>query len=125
VLGRVARLTPWRRDRRAGAGTQAPHRRRARAESASLSNRPLIDALGNGADVALNIQGDVPTLEGANRRTSSSPRSEAQLGEWTAKAVCEGRGLRLTDECQILNLAKNRSDLLTGPGGAPDGSVKG
>ena len=35
-----------------------------------------------------------------------------------------GQNLRQTDEFQILNLAKNRPDLLTAPGGAPYGSVK-
>lgn len=93
------------------------------SEDASLNNRPLIDALRRGGD-ALNIQGDFPTLEQTNRRASYSPLWEAQFGEWTAKAVKQGLNTRQTDEFQILNLAKNRPDLLTGPGGAPYGSLK-
>lgn len=93
------------------------------AEDASLSNRPLIEALRRGGD-ALNVQGDFPTLEANNRRASYSPLWEAQFGEWTAKAVRQGLNRRQTDEFQILNLAKTRPDLLTAPGGKPYGSVK-
>ena len=93
------------------------------AEEARLSNRGLINALRRGGD-ALNVQGDFPTLEQLNRRASYSPLWEAQFGEWTAKAVAQGRNTRQTDEFQILNLAKTRPDLLTAPGGAPYGSVK-
>ncbi len=92
-------------------------------EDASLSNRPLLDALRLGGD-ALNVQGDFPTLEEPNRRASYSPLWEAQFGEWTAKAVRTGQNTRQTDEFQILALAKDHPDLLTGPGGAPYGSVK-
>ncbi len=93
------------------------------SEDASLSNTALIRALRNGGD-ALNVQGDFPTLTANNRRASYSPLWEAQFGEWTAKAVRLGLNTRQTDEFQILNLAKTRPDLLTGPGGAPYGSVK-
>ncbi|MBA3524787.1 MAG: hypothetical protein H0T85_09605 [Geodermatophilaceae bacterium] len=94
------------------------------AEDASLSNRALINSLRLGGD-ALNVQGDFPTLEQNNRRASYSPLWEAQFGEWTPKAIRLGLNVRQTDEFQILNLAMTRPDLLTAPGGAPYGSVKG
>ncbi len=93
------------------------------SEDASLDNRPLIDALRAGGD-ALNVQGDFPTLTADNRRASYSPLWEAQFGQWTDKAVKLGLNRRQTDEFQILNLAKTRPDLLTGPGGKPYGSIK-
>jgi len=39
------------------------------------------------------------------------------------KALSTGQATRQVDENQILNLAANRPDLLTGPGGADYGSV--
>lgn len=93
------------------------------ADDASLHDTALLYALSHGGD-ALNIQGDFPTLTQDNRRDAYSPLWEAQFGQWTQKAVQEGLNTRQTDEFQILRLAAQRPDLLTGPGGAPYGSVK-
>lgn len=93
------------------------------AEDASLNNQALLKALREDGD-ALNIQGDFPTLTENNRRSAYSPLWEAQFGEWTQKAVKAGLNTRQTDEFQILKLAAERPDLLTGPGGATFGSVK-
>jgi hypothetical protein len=48
---------------------------------------------------------------------------DAQLGEWSPKAIKEGLNKRQIDENVVFNLAANRPDLLTGPGGAPYGSA--
>ena len=93
------------------------------SEDAALDNKALLSALAHGGD-ALNIQGDFPTLTQDNRRDAYSPLWEAQFAEWTQKAIQEGLDTRQTDEFQILKLAAERPDLLTGPGGAPYGSVK-
>jgi len=45
------------------------------------------------------------------------------LGQWTKKAIRQHLNTRQTDENTILRLATNRPDLLTGPNGAPYGSV--
>jgi hypothetical protein len=92
------------------------------SEDASLDNRPLIDALRNGGDL-LNVFGDFPTLSDPRHADAYSPLWDAQVGEWTAKAIAEGYDKRQIDENVIFNLAANRPDLLTGPGGAPYGSV--
>lgn len=52
-----------------------------------------------------------------------SPLWDAQVGEWTAKAIAEKHNTRQSDENEILNLAATRPDLLTGKGGMPFGSV--
>lgn len=93
------------------------------SEDAALDNPALLSALAHGGD-ALNIQGDFPTLTQLNRQDAYSPLWEAQFGEWTPKAIQEGLDTRQTDEFQILKLAAEHPDLLTGPGGAPYGSVK-
>ena len=93
------------------------------SEDAALDNKALLSALAHGGD-ALNIQGDFPTLTQLNRQDAYSPLWEAQFGEWTPKAIQEGLDTRQTDEFQILKLAAEHPDLLTGPGGAPYGSVK-
>jgi len=93
------------------------------SDDASLSDTALLQSLANGGD-ALNVQGDFPTLTQENRRDAYSPFWEAQFGQWTQKAVKEGLNTRQTDEFQILKLAAEHPDLLTGPNGAPYGSVK-
>lgn len=93
------------------------------SEDASLANKALLSALAHGGD-SLNVQGDFPTLTQDNRRDAYSPLWEAQFGEWTPKAIQEGLDTRQTDEFQILRLAAQHPDLLTGPGGVPYGSVK-
>ncbi len=92
------------------------------SEDASLSNTALLEALHNSGD-ALNVLGDIPSLADPRHANAYSPLWDAQLGEWTKKAVDEGLNKRQTDENQILNLVAQHPDLLTGPGGAPYGSV--
>lgn len=93
------------------------------SEDASLQNTALLSALAHGGD-ALNIQGDFPTDTQSIHADAYSPLWEAQFGQWTQKAIDEGLDTRQTDENEILKLAATRPDLLTGPGGAPYGSVK-
>jgi hypothetical protein len=92
------------------------------SEDASLSNTALIDALRKGGDL-LNVFGDFPTLADPRHAQAYSPLWDAQLGEWTPKAIKEGLNKRQIDENVVFNLAANRPDLLTGPGGAPYGSA--
>ena len=79
-------------------------------------------ALAAGGD-SRNVQGDFPTITDPRHALSYSPLWDAQLGQWTDKAVKAGLNTLQTDENQILNLAATRPDLLTGPGGAGYGSV--
>ncbi len=92
------------------------------SEDASASNTALIDALRNGGDL-LNVFGDFPTLTDPRHADAYSPLWDAQLGQWTQKAIDEGLNTRQIDENVVFNLAATRPDLLTGPGGAPYGSV--
>ena len=91
-------------------------------EDASLRNVALLAALRRGGD-ARNVQGDFPTITDPRHSTPYSPLWDAQLGEWTPKAVKARLNTLQTDENKILNLAASRPDLLTGPGGARYGSV--
>ncbi|MEO7745119.1 MAG: hypothetical protein ABIV05_02695 [Actinomycetota bacterium] len=91
-------------------------------EDASLANTALLAALRHGGD-ARNVQGDFPTITDPRHSTPYSPLWDAQLGEWTPKAVKAGLNTLQNDENKILNLAASRPDLLTGPGGAEYGSV--
>ncbi len=92
------------------------------SEDANLGNAALLAALAAGGD-ARNVQGDFPTITDPRHALSYSPLWDAQLGQWTDKAVKAGLNTLQTDENQILNLAATRPDLLTGPGGAAYGSV--
>lgn len=92
------------------------------SEDASLKNAGLLAALHNQGDT-LNVLGDVPSLADPRHANAYSPLWDAQIGEWTKKAVDQKLNTRQTDENQILNLVAQRPDLLTGPGGAPYGSV--
>ena len=92
------------------------------SEDASLENTGLINALRNGGDL-LNVFGDFPTLSDPRHAQAYSPLWDAQLGEWTAKAVKAGLNKKQIDEVEVFNLAAKRPDLLTGPGGAPYGSA--
>jgi hypothetical protein len=92
------------------------------SEDASADNTALIDALRNGGDL-LNVFGDFPTLKDPRHADAYSPLWDAQLGEWTQKAIDEGLDKRQIDENVVFNLAATRPDLLTGPGGAAYGSV--
>jgi hypothetical protein len=91
------------------------------AEDASAGNTAFIDALRNGGDL-LNVFGDFPTLTDPRHAQAYSPLWDAQLGEWTAKAIAAGLNTRQIDEVQVFNLAATRPDLITGPGGTPYGS---
>ena len=92
------------------------------SEDASADNTALIDSLRNGGDL-LNVFGDFPTLNDPRHADAYSPLWDAQLGQWTDKAISEGFDKRQIDEVEVFNLAATRPDLLTGPGGAPYGSV--
>jgi len=92
------------------------------SEDASASNSALIDALRKGGDL-LNVFGDFPTLKDPRHSQAYSPLWDAQLGQWTQKAIDEGFNKRQIDENVVFNLAATRPDLITGPGGAPYGSV--
>jgi hypothetical protein len=92
------------------------------SEDASAGNHALIDALRNGGDL-LNVFGDFPTESDPRHALAYSPLWDAQLGEWTAKAIRLGLNKRQIDEVQVFNLAATRPDLITGPGGAPYGSA--
>ncbi len=92
------------------------------SEDASASNTALINSLRNGGDL-LNVFGDFPTLTDPRHADAYSPLWDAQLGQWTQKAIDEGLNTRQIDENEVFNLAATRPDLLTGPGGAPYGSV--
>jgi hypothetical protein len=92
------------------------------SEDASADNTALINALRNGGDL-LNVFGDFPTLKDPRHADAYSPLWDAQLGEWTQKAIDEGLDKRQIDENVVFNLAATRPDLLTGPGGTPYGSV--
>ena len=92
------------------------------SEDASAGNTALIDALRNGGDL-LNTLGDFPSLADPRHANAYSPLWDAQFGEWSKKAVDGKLNTRQTDENEILNLVATRPDLVTGPGGAPYGSV--
>jgi len=92
------------------------------SQDASAGNTALINALRNGVDL-LNVFGDFPTLADPRHAQAYSPLWDAQLGQWTQKAIDEGLDKRQIDENVVFNLAATRPDLLTGPGGAPYGSV--
>ncbi len=92
------------------------------AEDANLTNRPLLDALNKEGDL-LNVLGDFPSLADPRHANAYSPLWDAQVGEWTKKAVASGKNTRQNDENEIINLAARHPDLLTGPKGAPYGSV--
>ncbi len=92
------------------------------SEDASAGNTGLIRALRYGGDI-LNVFGDFPTLRDSRHAQAYSPLWDAQLGEWTPKAIRLGLDRRQVDEVAVFNLAATRPDLLTGPGGAAYGSV--
>ncbi len=91
-------------------------------EDASADNTALINALRNGGDL-LNVFGDFPTLRDPRHADAYSPLWDAQLGQWTQKAIDAGLNTRQIDENVVFNLAATRPDLLTGPGGAPYGAA--
>jgi hypothetical protein len=92
------------------------------SEDASAGNAALINALRNGGDL-LNVFGDFPTLKDPRHADAYSPLWDAQLGQWTQKAIDQGLDKRQIDENVVFNLAATRPDLITGPGGAPYGTV--
>jgi hypothetical protein len=64
----------------------------------------------------LNVFGGIPTIA-----TDYSPLWDANLGEWTQEAIDNGYRSRVTEEFQVLGLVQD--GWVTGPGGAPYGSV--
>ena len=64
----------------------------------------------------LNVFGGIPTIA-----TDYSPLWDMNLGEWTQEAIDNGYRSRVTEEFQILGLVQD--GWITGPGGAPYGSV--
>ncbi|MGI9185077.1 MAG: hypothetical protein ACR2GZ_08955, partial [Solirubrobacteraceae bacterium] len=86
------------------------------------SDKPLIDALANKSGDALNVLGDFPSLSDPRHANAYSPLWDAQLGEWTKKAIQQKLNTRQDDENKILNLAASRPDLLTGPLGGKYGA---
>jgi hypothetical protein len=64
----------------------------------------------------LNILGGIPTIA-----TDYSPIWDANIGQWTQKAIDNGYRSRLTEEFQILGFVEK--GWITGPGGAPYGSA--
>ena len=56
------------------------------SEDASAGNTALIDALRNGGDL-LNVFGDFPTETDPRHAQAYSPLWDAQLGQWTDKAI--------------------------------------
>ncbi len=92
------------------------------SEDASLGNAALLNALRNGGDL-LNTLGDFPSLADPRHANAYSPLWDAQFGEWSKLAIDGKLNTRQMDENQILNIAATRPDLLTGPMGAPYGSV--
>src|SRR6266699_655531 len=83
------------------------------AEDAAAGNAALINALRNGGDL-LNVFGDFPTLKDPRHADAYSPLWDAQLGQWTQKAIDQGLDKRQIDEVVVFNLAATRPDLLTG-----------
>ncbi|GCE07794.1 DUF7482 domain-containing protein [Dictyobacter aurantiacus] len=90
---------------------------------AALDATPENIGTGKAIDHAdpLNVQGDFPTLADPMHANAYSPAWDLQLGQWTNAAVSQGLNTRQTDENDILNLVNQ--GLITGPGGAPFGSV--
>ena len=64
----------------------------------------------------LNVFGGIPTIA-----TDYSPLWDANLGEWTQEAIDNGYRSRVTEEFQVLGLVQD--GWITGPSGAPYGSV--
>ncbi len=75
----------------------------------------------NGQSGASNPQAQ--GFEDPRHADAYSPLWDAQLGQWTQKAIDQGLDKRQIDENVVFNLAATRPDLITGPGGAPYGSV--
>ena len=68
-----------------------------------------------------NIQGDFPLRAEPRHEFSYSPLWEAQVGEWTAAAIAQGKVKQLNDENQMLEAVK--SGLMTGPMGMKFGAA--
>ncbi len=91
------------------------------AEDASADNKALINALRNGGDL-LNVFGDFPSETDPRHAQAYSPLWDAQIGQWTQKAIQAGLDTRQIDENVAFNLAATRPDLLTGAGGSAYGA---
>jgi hypothetical protein len=91
------------------------------AVEATPNNTGIGKPLGNDLADPLNVQGDFPTLDDPRHADAYSPAWDLQIGEWTKTAIEKGLNTRQTDENAILKLANQ--GYLTGPNGAPYGSV--
>ncbi len=89
---------------------------------ANLGDKQLLDALANHDGDTFNVLGDFPSLADPRHANAYSPLWDAQVGEWTAKALREGLNTRQDDENEIINLVRQRPDLITGPKGARYGA---
>jgi hypothetical protein len=69
-----------------------------------------------GEGFPLNVLGGIPTIA-----TDYSPLWDMNVGQWTEEAIDNGYRSRVTEEFQILGLVQD--GWITGPGGAPYGSV--
>jgi hypothetical protein len=83
------------------------------SENADQANTAFINAMRYGGDI-LNVFGDFPTLLSPRHADAYSPLWDAQLGQWTPKAVKAGLNKRQINENEVLNLAYSHPDLLTG-----------
>jgi len=92
------------------------------SEDASLKNTALLKALREDDGDTQNVLGDFPSLADPRHAQAYSPLWDAQVSEWTPKAVEQGLNVRLDDENEILNMAKEHPDLLRGPLGGKFGA---
>ncbi len=83
---------------------------------AANPQRQGLDSAIMGEGSPLNVLGGIPTIA-----TDYSPLWDVNLGEWTQEAIDNDYRSRVTEEFQILGLVQQ--GWITGPGGAPYGSV--
>jgi len=69
----------------------------AASKDASLANTGVLDALRRDGDT-LNVLGDFPSLSDPRHANAYSPLWDAQIGQWTPKAIAEKRNTRQSDE---------------------------
>ena len=98
--------------------------RRASPTFLSTASYPKTSHRLNSAEIRTsnNIQGDFPLRAQPRHEFSYSPLWEAQVGEWTAQAIAQGKVKQLNDENQMLEVVK--SGLMTGPMGVKFGGSR-
>ena len=103
-------------DNKRGAGLRAPRqgrpRRRRRQRRQHRADRCAPQRRGPAERVRR-----FPDLKDPRHAEAYSPLWDAQLGQWTQKAIKQGLDKRQIDEDVVFNLAATRPDLITGPGG--------